>query len=710
MGITNGALASPQGFYKKVGASITGDLSDSVSVSAGDVVVRGFSCFSDDASLPALVKPTISEGQALTWDRSCWRANVAAPNTQGGIYLAKAAAGGTLSPTLANGNTTNEFSVNFATRVLAGAHATSWLGEVKTAAVSAGATSASIQLAAAAPAGAAVFALLSLEAATPAGIVGPADMTTNGVQQSAGATSGFWFGHKILSGAEQTTAAFTFNAASGGGVVMLAVVLPSTAGSVETITVDFEINAQALTGATMVDIAGTTGWAFEVTLPPDAIDALIGARVPGGVVKGYTIPAAASGKIACSLPITSPAFSPANLAEVRVFGANATYETGVIVATVHRSGGGGGGGGGGGTGSGGSTWSGTGNTVTAAGPSLAQAQAAVDAAVAGDYVSIPAGYAEFSGTSQLNVGKRLYIILDPATHWKRTGTANLDHPLVAFTAAGCRITGGTVEGNLGNGSTTESENDVGIGFYGAACVDFVVHDMTITHFGYAGVWIDQHNTPRGLIARCNIIDNFNAAIGNLGYGVMIAGNNQWPALALGTAEAVFVERCTLKGNRHDTAANDGTRYVTRHNEIIRTTPVADYASTDAHGNTGAGVHGTRSVEVYGNVYSSEASKTARTAIGLRGGDGVIWGNTINSGIAYAFELWLESALSSYPVTDQIRDLWIWGNTISSFVYGYADADGVKNQSGGYVQKDRDYFVGTAKPGYTPYTFPHPALP
>ena len=66
--------------------------------------------------------------------------------------------------------------------------------------------------------------------------------------------------------------------------------------------------------------------------------------------------------------------------------------------------------------------------------------------------------------------------------------------------------------------------------------------------------------------------------------------------------------------------------------------------TDTHGKTNLNNVGSHSYEIYNNTYSTaDSSVRARSAIGIRGGNGVIFGNEILSGtkINYPIELILE---------------------------------------------------------------------
>src|SRR4029077_19195393 len=98
--------------------------------------------------------------------------------------------------------------------------------------------------------------------------------------------------------------------------------------------------------------------------------------------------------------------------------------------------------------------------------------------------------------------------------------------------------------------------------------------------------------------------------------------------------------------------------------------------------------------------------------GIRGGGGVIWGNTW-TGVSHGVVVYLDTPPTSPPLTtyqalDQIGKpdgLYIWNN-VSSGDTVYKNPATVPNGIDYWLQLNRDYFL-TAKPGYTPYTYPHP---
>jgi hypothetical protein len=356
----------------------------------------------------------------------------------------------------------------------------------------------------------------------------------------------------------------------------------------------------------------------------------------------------------------------------------------------------------------------SGHTITASSASLADVQAAVNAAKTGDTVVVPAGDAGW-GSGQLLVnttGIHLRGASSTTTTIRRTGVTSGSFYLIQVNVTNVTISDLHLVGNLGNGSTNESQQDWGVGFIGSGAVDFQVYNCVLENFAYSAVSAGFNEPHRGIIFKNKFLNNYNPAMQNLGYGVMVIGKGNWPALSLGTAEAVFVEDNEFVGSRHDIASNNGSRYVFRHNVSTVSNATKDYAKVDAHGYNPSNAHGSRSYEIYENtVYTAnDLSGVASRFIGIRGGDGVVWNNRVAaSNVARIMVVSLEDASScgTYPFTDQIRSLHYWGNTEANHQAQYSDSYGINNECPSSIQLGRDYFV-TQKAGYTPYTYPHPA--
>jgi len=214
-------------------------------------------------------------------------------------------------------------------------------------------------------------------------------------------------------------------------------------------------------------------------------------------------------------------------------------------------------------------------------------------------------------------------------------------------------------------------------------------------------------------------------------------------LGLGTNNAVFVEDCvfdtTIDAMINAVDSNFGGRYVFRHNTV-----------NDRHLETHSirGTHrAARSWEIYNNTIN-QMNATMWIPMRMRGGTGVIFNNKItgtfseysipldnprscdplgDGGLCGGSSLWDGNELGEggYPCRDQIgrsTDQWLW--TISNPyppqeldpAYSWNNKYGMQDivfslygciESRNHIQLGRDYFNNVQKPGYTPYTYPHP---
>ncbi|MCK5321621.1 hypothetical protein KAJ38_03510, partial [Candidatus Pacearchaeota archaeon] len=254
-----------------------------------------------------------------------------------------------------------------------------------------------------------------------------------------------------------------------------------------------------------------------------------------------------------------------------------------------------------------------------------------------------------------------------------------------------------------------------------------------------GVYVrsDRENDhPTGLVDH-NVFYNTRVVIG--GWAGLLAHSYWYESLGLGTNNAVFVEDNEFTATMHSNAmdANYGGRYVFRYN-------IVNDNSLEAHSVQG-NHRSTRSWEIYGNTIN-QINRAMWIPMFLRGGTGVVFNNTltgtwtnpnialdnVRSGGSYTFPPGNCDGISDwdgneeangYPCRDQIgrsTDSWLWtdenpyppqeldpayfwnnkhnGNDVVPFIHNSDDA---------WIVENRDYYVGIEKPGYTPYTYPHP---
>lgn len=265
------------------------------------------------------------------------------------------------------------------------------------------------------------------------------------------------------------------------------------------------------------------------------------------------------------------------------------------------------------------------------------------------------------------------------------------------------------------GKNDRQTRDQGLGIVGAF-TNVRAHHLEVVGFGYGGI-IPRYNNglARMLIDHCNIIDCYRQGYG---YGVSVIGSetDSWDAPWIpGGADNIFIEDCYFEGCRHAIAGNAGARYVCRYSLFEDNQPGEH--TIDAHGDPIGHLdmthRGTRSYEIYHNIINGQDCN----GVGIRGGDGVIFNNIMGAGIsAYPIFLTQDNLVDcqgcgGYPCKDQIRELYIWGNTKGGVPIDHI-GDGAFNvrltKSGieDIIQEGRDVFL-YERPEYMPFIYPHP---
>ncbi|MHA1565519.1 MAG: right-handed parallel beta-helix repeat-containing protein [Alphaproteobacteria bacterium] len=350
--------------------------------------------------------------------------------------------------------------------------------------------------------------------------------------------------------------------------------------------------------------------------------------------------------------------------------------------------------------------------VTAVSGSAQDIQAAVDRAQPGNTVVIPAGTFDFNGQVFMPDGihlrgmgrdRTILVKRDDLTEWNAMITVDCATGS-PFTFSGITLQGRGrfIQGDSKKGGPVR---DQGLYLRGQ-CQDFQIYDSRFTKFSRAGIQLhgdagSVRGSARGVIYENEFIDNWYP---NLGYGVEVVGNqNAWEEpLDLGSVNAVVIEDNVFEKNRHTVAANNGARYVFRHNTIIDN--YANAAAIDAHG-LASWPRGSRSYEIYENTVRNSVTRWA--GVGVRGGDGVIFNNRfegVNKGILLMVERYKDSM--TYPVQDQIRDLWIWNNMANGKPIRRPDFWRRQSNVSALIAEGRDYHMAV-KPDYVPLAYPHP---
>jgi hypothetical protein len=360
-------------------------------------------------------------------------------------------------------------------------------------------------------------------------------------------------------------------------------------------------------------------------------------------------------------------------------------------------------------------------------------QAAIDSSSSGAVIGIPTGEAIWTSPVSIPDSKKITLLGE-----SNTGVIIHDYGtdygfLLDANASGSRI--------VNIGFSLENDNGMCVAVRGAGWrVDHcrfinTREDGNVIEgvYPYGESTSDGH--PIGLIdnnyfynTRVDVIGNYSNA------GVWSIWNG---ALGLGTNNAVFIEDnifTRTHGNAID--ATYAGRFVARYN-------VFNDCYIEAH-SVQADERGTRSWEIYNNTIN-QVSVESMSPFSLRGGTGVVFNNIITgtwdelgvsvdnvrfftdcpvSGIMTGSNPW-DGNLDAYgwPGRDQIgcgqdQTLWTvespypvqslipmyqWNNTKS----GVPLTVNVRNGCSPIIVENRDYYNGTEKPGYTPYTYPHP---
>ena len=176
----------------------------------------------------------------------------------------------------------------------------------------------------------------------------------------------------------------------------------------------------------------------------------------------------------------------------------------------------------------------------------------------------------------------------------------------------------------------------------------------------------------------------------------------------GGPNMLYIENCEFHASTGGNGvawiqAYYGARVALRYN-------LFDWVSVDMHGTPGN--IGARWWEGYENTFTNNASSSAGQpsfAFSIRAGSGVLFNNTSAGGKTVKIGLCEED--SGYPAlyqigrgTNQVLDpAYVWNN-LGGMSLSVNDCDAP--ESAGMVQLNRDVFA-SPRPGYTPYTYPHP---
>jgi hypothetical protein len=367
-------------------------------------------------------------------------------------------------------------------------------------------------------------------------------------------------------------------------------------------------------------------------------------------------------------------------------------------------------------------------------------QDAIDAAVDGDIVTIPAGTCTMDTSITIN-GKALVVY----------GAGEGSTVITASNDSAFDIT-------VSNGEYTEiskltlirtdshsrlmSLTGVGTGDTGNGAFRMYNVALTNTFESSVGSYgIDIYPTGGGPLY--GLIDSNvfnNAKVFVAGGDYVDEGDTSWStASSLGTKDNVFVENNVFNSDVHANAidSNRGGRYVFRYN-------VLNGAYIEAHSGCPNGFRSVFSYEIYNNIINKVGGYPISLCFLIRGGNGVIYDNDVDSNLNGSINIDNEMVCSAcldpafncseYPCQDQLGRGTDSGRTTAQTLVGVYEwnnyecadpstgncdgdmdfnivcgdcPDEMENVQTNYLISDRDYFNDTELVGYTPYRYPHP---
>jgi hypothetical protein len=353
--------------------------------------------------------------------------------------------------------------------------------------------------------------------------------------------------------------------------------------------------------------------------------------------------------------------------------------------------------------------------------SSADVQAAVNAAVDGDTVAVPAGSASWS--SSVAVTGKSITIQGAGTALTRITTGGTAFAFSGMSSKPFRLTGFAFSGSPGS--------------YGYVRVNGPTKGFRIDNCNFSatsGRCLTTYGITYGVVDHCRF-----TVTGSISSVTYIEGNKStdWKTTSsLGTADALFFEDNIYErtdggsGDKHAVWSQGGGRWVFRHNTVYN-------LQVDAHGS--CGMIGTVSYEWYENQWYVDRGTDLVRWMFIRGGTGVVFNNRINvsstrlqRGICL-YDYRIRYAISnpcigtyasccySWPCAEQIGQspegmspLYLWNNTItgsSAPLYTVENwgSDCSGQDVNAYIKEGRDFYTGVARPGYTPYVYPHPLV-
>ncbi len=396
-------------------------------------------------------------------------------------------------------------------------------------------------------------------------------------------------------------------------------------------------------------------------------------------------------------------------------------------------------------------------TITAASCSQADIQFAINVAQNGDTVMVPAG--NCSWTSPLSLSKAIRLQASGTVTIVDDSLDPSDLLSISESPYGTiRVSGFIWQANIGP-NTTYGAGMIGM-FHSEGgqpiLVDGNTFNLTMTGNAIRAatnqgvIW---NNRFTGIIGGNGYFNNAAALRHKMGSGTAWTEPSYWGITDTYGNKNLYFENNTLVNMLEGIDIDSFGRAVLRYNTFINSAVVS-------HGSDTSGTGG-RYFELYNNTFTYDATPTNPTGpygpaptnmngfTSMRGGSAVIWNNTygdINSGgwwgdkseVAFLAEnvrrggpygCWTQG----YPFPDQFgwgytvggtqagntgiyqdpEPVYMWNNTGQGNINNPTVAEYYPNECGDnapsvteYIKINRDYYM-SEKPGYVPYTYPHP---
>jgi hypothetical protein len=366
-------------------------------------------------------------------------------------------------------------------------------------------------------------------------------------------------------------------------------------------------------------------------------------------------------------------------------------------------------------------------TRVAADCSSAAVQSAINASANGDTVTVPAGTCTWS--TEVAITNKAITVQGAGSGAGGTKILYGGSNHMLF-----NVDGGTVTGKLDisgfwlSGGDTNYWNGTAMQLYGAnGWKNLRVHHMVFENNTQWSVKLGA--STYGLLDHCTFRGS---AFGIMTYG---RGATDWSSpLTLGTADFFFIEDNLFDWNDFYGVTGPPTLDMDSGGRVVFRNNTLNYGMWETHDKARSGLVSAHAYEIYNNTFNSTTSKWK--AIDISAGTGVVWGNTFTGpwtygvgGIDYkSFDPRSVRLCDGTDPADQNTPgqsgwrcqyqigshqegpsaigfpLYLWNNRLNGTVVGMTVTDGAN-----HVQLNRDFFNNgtTPKPGYTPFTYPHP---